>query len=72
MANEVSIDCGRLRRDYIRAVKNIFGKDVSLAKIDPEDLSLISHFQHHSVQCPMCTAWEINKRAIILGSLDKE
>jgi hypothetical protein len=65
----INIDCGRLRKDYIRAIKNILGRDVSLMEVGIDDLSPIGLFQRHADQCPPCAAWEKEKRATILVPL---
>ena len=68
----VNIDCGRLRGDYLRAVRDIFGRNVSLMEVDLDDLSPIGRFQRHTDQCPLCAAWEKEKKATIFESLNED
>ena len=69
---EISIECGRLWRDYVKAVKHIFGGDVLLREIGLEDLLPIRRLhQHINAGCEACARREREKTREIVASLEK-
>lgn len=70
MAEQFSIACGVVRKEYKEALRRILNKGVLLIDIDVRDLVPVRRFGQHIKGCAGCRVWEKEKRDHILQSVD--